>query len=214
MQYLMFGDIVKVNNSAYVGGNWYWGSRGDCSLLSSYPHMYDFTTSVVRSNNQYSMTSGAVAPFMQGYWTTMAAVGSYIHAEIDGSVWKSSPDSSIDTNNVLISPSTICSFFRGLNTWNSQAILTPIHLDALGSSSLWQYLGYIEHIRFIRIDNYNLGDIITIGSDRWKVFPCVYKDTVARNTPPYQTSYPANPYYYIGLKSSGTLGFAIRYDGP
>lgn len=213
MNYLMFGDIVKVNDSAYVGGDWYWGTRGDLSGLVNNHMIYGFDADSIDSNYDGAV-SGSVMPFMQTFWTTTLKMGSYIHAEIDNSIWKTASYSTLTTNHVKLSPTTLCSIFRGLNTWNSQAVLVPIHLDALGGSSLWHYLGYVEHIRLIRIDNYNIGDIVTIGSDRWKVFPCFYKDTAYRNSQSIGVTTVGHVNYYTTVKSSGTLGFAIRYDGP
>ena len=86
------------------------------------------------------------------------------------------------------------------NKWNGQALLvTPeIYFGALGNT-FKMYLGYIEHLRFIRIDNYNLGDTITLGSDQWKVFSFAQKNASIRDG------------NISGTGLSGTGGFACRY---
>ena len=82
------------------------------------------------------------------------------------------------------------------SAWNSEAVLLPIRAfsTAYGDSKVAMVLD-VAHARAMRIDNHQPGDIITLGADRWMVFPWYHKSAAESST------------------SSGRLGWAIRYDG-
>lgn len=86
------------------------------------------------------------------------------------------------------------------NAYNNQAVLLPIqcYTTAYGSSKVALVVD-VKSIRAISINNLNPGEIITLGADRWKVFPWYKKTT--------ETS-------IIQGDSTGKYGFAVRYDGP
>jgi hypothetical protein len=52
------------------------------------------------------------------------------------------------------------------------------------------------HARFVSIANLDDQQIITLGTDKWKVYPWMRRGAA-----------------YDGLNSSGNCGHAIRYDG-
>ncbi|MCP8465187.1 hypothetical protein NK553_14640 [Pseudomonas sp. ZM23] len=87
------------------------------------------------------------------------------------------------------------------NAWNSEAILLPIRVFLPRPSNKLSLVADIEHARYTRVDNYTPGDIITLGADRWKVFPWYLKNAAARTG-------GAN------VTHSGTFGWAVRYEGP
>lgn len=87
------------------------------------------------------------------------------------------------------------------NAWNAQTVLVPICVTSSAASSKYQVVAELRHARYMRNDNYNDIDIITIGSDQWRVYPFFRKDSSARDG--------GN-----GVGHSGTLAHAIRYDGP
>ena len=198
MQWIMFGDISKVHASAYVGGNWVWATKGVSPHLPSM--FYSISDTLLNSNSLTN--SGLSIPFSDVQSVSTTNTSGVIHAEIDGQIFAvpSNTNSITIQGRVKLTNYTIRTLFRTPNTWNSQAILIPIHLEMLMQSSLHGYLGFIEHVRLIRIDNYELGDIITLGSDTWKVYPCMQKDTVYRNGSSG-----------VVTDRSGTLGFAVRY---
>ena len=86
------------------------------------------------------------------------------------------------------------------NNWNSEAVLLPIRCWKGRPSFRVSLTADLEHARYTRIDNYEPGEIITLGSDRWKVFPWYRKNVAARNGG-------------SGLTHTGTFGWAIRYEG-
>lgn len=88
------------------------------------------------------------------------------------------------------------------SAWNSEAALLPLR------AFIERTTGYkvslvadLEHARTLRIDNLSPGEILTIGSSKWMVFPWYAKNTAERNGGQ-------------GKNHSGTLGWAIRYEGP
>jgi hypothetical protein len=195
IQVIMFGDLVKVHNSAYVGGNWFFASRG--GIITDNVKLSACSDIAIQSQ---TTIGGAVSiPFSL---LLTESGGSHednnggLHCKIDGNIWYQ--DNDYYNYKVSLTDYTISALFRSPNSWNNQAQLIPIHLQYTMASALYSYIGYVEHLRFIRVDNYEIGDIITLGSDKWKVFPWYIKNVVSRNG----NSVSAD---------SGTLGFACRY---
>jgi hypothetical protein len=188
-QTIWFGDIVKVHSSAFVGGNFYFGSKnGTLTNSSGLSTISDTNLSGGTSSPQ---TAGSCIPFDN---TTSIAAAAKIHAKIDSAVW----DVEI-SKKVTLCDWVVSTLFRSPNSWNSQAILIPMHLQFAMASSLYAYIGYIEHVRLLRIDNYEIGDVITLGSDSWKVFPFISKNATLRNGG-----------LSVTTNHSGTVGFAVR----
>lgn len=91
------------------------------------------------------------------------------------------------------------------NSWNSEAVLLPIRIHKHRPSYKVSMVADLEHARYTRVDNYMPGEIVTIGSDRWKVFPWYRRNVSTRNA-------SATASTIIG--HTGTFGWAIRYEGP
>ena len=87
------------------------------------------------------------------------------------------------------------------SAWNSESVLLPLMAMLERPSFKSSLVLSLNDARRCRIDNFAPGDILTIGSDQWKVFPWYKKDVAARNGG-------------SGIDHSGTLGWAIRYEGP
>lgn len=83
-------------------------------------------------------------------------------------------------------------FFRQPNQWNQESILMPIRVYANRSSGFISPVLECAHARFVSIANLDDKQIITLGSDRWKIYP----------------------YGLRGAAGSGNAGHAFRYDGP
>jgi hypothetical protein len=134
-------------------------------------------------------TSGAQAASSANYW---------LHSDLDGQGWILAQD----INSVPVGISASAPFIGILpNSWNSEAVLLPVRCYKFRASNKVSLVADLEHSRYTRIDNYAPGEIITIGSDRWKVFPCYRKNTAARNGG-------------ASIGHTGTFGWAIRYEGP
>ena len=87
------------------------------------------------------------------------------------------------------------------SAWNSEAALLPIRAWKERPSFKASLIADLANARHIRIDNLAGGDILTIGSDKWKAFPWYRKGAAARNGG-------------TGIDHTGTFGWAIRYQGP
>lgn len=88
---------------------------------------------------------------------------------------------------------------RSPNAWNSEGVLLPIQVYQAAAESKVRLVIEVRHARYLRIDNYEPEDIITLGADRWKVYPGYRKNSAARDS---------------GGQATGTFGWCIRYDGP
>lgn len=91
------------------------------------------------------------------------------------------------------------------NSWNSESVLLPIMAWKERSGYKSSMVADLLNARHVRIDNFTPGDIITIGPDKWKVFPWYIKNAIYRDgTVGTLTTYD----------HTGTFGWAIRYEGP
>ena len=88
------------------------------------------------------------------------------------------------------------------SVWNSEATLLPIRVLKERPSFKASLIADIANARYVRIDNLTPGDVLTLGADRWKVFPWYVKNSAARNGST------------AAISHTGTFGWAIRYQGP
>ena len=87
------------------------------------------------------------------------------------------------------------------SVWNSEATLLPLRVFKLRPSFKASLVIDLVNARHIRVDNFTPGDILTLGADRWKVYPWYIKNSALRNGG-------------TGINHTGTFGWAIRYQGP
>lgn len=87
------------------------------------------------------------------------------------------------------------------NAWNGESVLQPIQVYTSRTGGTCSMTAQLAHARWVMIDNLVDGQILTFGPDKWKVYP-LWKRS-ARNFGPSQSS-----------GGTGTMGHAIRYDGP
>lgn len=90
---------------------------------------------------------------------------------------------------------------RQPNIWNNESILIPIKIFESVTSGKVRYITELINARYLRIDNYEPEQIVSIGNDKWKIYPFYRKNTSERN-------------YANQASHSATFGWAIRYDGP
>jgi len=163
---------------------------------------------VGNQNPAISPIAGAELSFGYGcaaiFWRTntgglVNAHDHWVHSDIDDQGWWSGQ--SVGAAAVGIKPVVP---LIGLlpNSWNSEAVLLPMRAYKIGPSNKLSMTVDLEHARYTRVDNYSPGEIIQIGSDRWMVLPFYRKNTAARDG----SSQPAD--------HTGTMGWAIRYEGP
>lgn len=92
---------------------------------------------------------------------------------------------------------------RSPSAWSSTAVLIPIYITALRASTTRSIVADIRNARYVRIDNYEPEQILTLGAEKWKIFPFHKKDSSAGNRDGGSLA-----------DHSGTFGWALRYDGP
>jgi len=95
------------------------------------------------------------------------------------------------------------------NTFNTQATLIPINIYVGRASAFNSIVGEPGHTRYVNIKHYNIGDIITLGAEKWMVFPHAEKSAHSLTDPGSTTSSTDT-----SKCQTGYLGFAVRYDGP
>lgn len=92
------------------------------------------------------------------------------------------------------------------NQWNQEIVLLPVRFVKARGSSLYSLIGEIDQIRFTRNTYLNDGDVITLGTEKWKVYPAYSKNaSVPDGSLETPTGSPGH---------SGTYAIAVRYDGP
>lgn len=176
-------------------GNWYGGSfaYGGTGISSG---------AYLTGGSGGANNSNANCPGL--FWGTAVignVKGSYVHHGLDAGAWSGNnwgnsiggSANAINYNGILLASLP--------NAWNGEIALLPIQPLVGRSSGLYSVVTDIAHARYARIDNYEPGDIITLGTDRWRVYPWWVKNAAARDGGD-------------GVPHTGTLGWAIRYDGP
>ncbi|WP_236200241.1 hypothetical protein [Pseudomonas pseudonitroreducens] len=154
-------------------------------------------------NPNYGFSASVGAPF----WNTVTNFDAGSHQDaicsgIDGVRWpyRTLPFSRAVDSFQAVEPSYPL-ISRSPSAWNSEAILLPIQGYVFRASNKASLVVDLENARYVRVDNYEPGQIITLGSDRWRIYPFYRKNTAARDGG-------------MGIDHSGTFGWAIRYDGP
>lgn len=104
-------------------------------------------------------------------------------------------------------PAAYAHISRSPSPWNQESPIIPIKGYVQRASNKCSLALDLVNARYVRVDNYAPGEVITLGPDRWKVFPFYLKSTDARDG-------SASLWLGGSIDHSGTFGWAIRYDGP
>jgi hypothetical protein len=138
------------------------------------------------------------------FWGTGAAFTGlrnwYCRADLDANGWSIVSGASVEDAGPGVAPLAPLVAIQP-NVWNTESVLLPLRAYATRPSSKTSLIVDLQNARIFRIDNVSPGDILTIGPDKWKVFPWYRKDAAARNGGQ-------------GVNHTGTFGWAIRYEGP
>lgn len=199
-QWMAFGSIVKYGS--WTGGNWFGATHVENYAMPDDQVLMSATASAGNSGSPYYRAS---SPAM--FWNAenrelfggsyFGSRSTHLHCQLDGYIW---PGAGNNTDPFPSFPQYADPIHsRTPNAWNAQAVMTPIWLFLPRPDTYVSPIGHVEHVRSLRVANYNPGDIITLGSEKWKVFPWFQKNTVTPDG---------------GVGHSGTFGFAVRYDGP
>lgn len=194
-QWIAFG---KSGTASLPGtGNWAGGSFGVPSEgRYTYSHVrWPFVAITAAAGGGGNQDAPSTALF----WNTDGSVNpispknatSTLHHGLGGTTW------SMVTPAMRTAAPAIA---RSPSAWNQEAILIPIQPIFVLPESKVAIVGELKHARYLRIDNYNPGELITLGADRWRVYPWYRKNSSVRNGG-------------IDIDHTGTFGWAIRYDG-
>lgn len=176
-------------------GNWYGATLGQYNQHGE-GMLLDSTGGGAASGNGAS--SGAF------FWTSEAPGSNqncFVHHGLDGIGW-SGLNASVSTvgGGAAAITSAVTLVAISPNAWNSEAPLIPIPVCVGRGSGFFSLVAQPVHARYTRLDALTPGQVITIGTDQWMVFPWFSRNTTVRNGS-----------QAAGTLHSGTLGWAIRY---
>lgn len=182
-QFIAFGQS---NVPGIVGtGNWYAGSDID---RNGTPTGVDART--IGGYMEAGYINGGLFQGLQGY---PASMNGAVDHQLDsatwlvrgawGDLWAAMPNN----------PSS----------WNDESVLLPVTVYANRPSGFISCVAELAHARFVAIDNFTDRQVITLGSDKWMVYPWWQRGP--RAMPPGSTT---------TTTTTGTVGHAVRYDGP
>lgn len=190
VQYLAWGQSDQ--DGLTGSGNWVCGPLGGFTSYTTYGLHQDASVTYL-SNGRI-----AVGLFWNMGWSTDQDYfnNNYLHSAIDASYpwhlgYETGNPAGIKTIAELV--------LAQLNTFNSEAVLLPVRAYKQRSSSKISHVAELSNARHVRVDNYYAGQILTIGTDQWMVFPWYRKNTAARNG--------GN-----SIMHTGTYGVAIKYE--
>ena len=187
VQQLSFGTIKKI-------GSWVGGVYG--SATSSVLE-YNLTTLSLGMGLHIGYYCGAggmwVATVTDSRWVTEYPNAVIKCNVVAGGTWINNtahyaygPPDRIQFTPVLMS-----SFFVSAVDPNAPVpyLIEPT-IAVMPTASTYSIVGTIPNVRHLNIANLELGEVIEVGNDRWKVFPMLSK------------------------QHSGHIGYAVRYEGP
>lgn len=188
-KHFVFGQLEK--NSTYTGGAYFDGSFHDMTggintnFPDASPHRYLFDT----FGNGATGGTGRIRVDIDGKtnnWMNYGSSGAF----------------STESNMVKGATRTQYSLMAALqiaspNSFNQRTVLTPILIAAARGSGLFSLIGAPKDLRLVNMRDFNPGQIMTIGSDEWYVFPQTQKTLV------FNTNSSTLP-------SSGLYGYAYK----
>lgn len=191
-KHFMFGELEKAGS--YTGGHYFDATYHDMtenSSSSKNPNLPDNT------GHRYLFDAGGYgSPFYgtlrldydgkSGNWLSRGSQGA---STTDNNAYKSV---------VRYRYSRYWPFyFNSPSLFNQRTVLIPVDVFVGRGSNLFSPVGSVKDFRFLNIKNFTPGEILTLGSDEWYVFPHISK-TATWDDP--SSSVP----------SSGNYGYAYR----
>ncbi len=177
-------------------GGWYTGTLvGDATVSN-------IVIGAGTGNNIQYNGFGCPAPFWASQSATTGAdsgANSYVHHGLDAATWSAVTGTGPGGTTVIAAHSVLPMLSVSPNTWNGEASLLPIIATIARGSTKSSIVLQLKHARYLRNDNLSDGQVITLGPDKWKSYPFYRRSTANRNGGDNATT--------------GTFGWAIRYDG-
>lgn len=164
------------------------------------------------TNYQFSEAGNATYYYSQPglYWRSLnlnysaTYSESFIHTGLDGGDWATG---ATDTAGKASAADAVAPLLNRLpSAWNSESVLMPIQPMVYRPQNKLSVVADLGHARYVRNDNHDPAQIVTIGQERWRIYPFFRKNSVER----IRCNSTSNPL----LAHSGTFGLAVRYDGP
>jgi len=185
-QHLAFGNCLKYGN--WVGGQFLSATAGANS--SSLNPLQEYSR--VNNNAGYNTLGGSGAFLYSAYdnYQGPARSSSLFNADFDGVGWRANVDGNAVTLSETFGAAALAApFLKTLNPINLQPTMGPCLFVVGRPAGFSSIVGSMPHIRYLRVDNYQPGDVISVGSQKWIVFP--HRNVTNHNG-----------------------GWAIKYDGP
>lgn len=185
--YLAFGkSALIVSNNA----NGLWLSA--TALVGSFSH-----TNHVNINTTYGGAGGwvsliAPAPFWCRADSFAQQNNSIICHGLDNQLWSAGSVSAFCTFEPLIERMPTNNFL--------DSPLLPYNIYAYRPENKLSLVAQLTNVRCVRVDYYESEQILTLGHERWMVFPFYKKEIRSRNGGGW-------------IDHTGTFGWAIRYEG-
>lgn len=210
VQTLAFGQSPAEGNNG--SGNWVHGFHMAPASRQIYPNdmaLFPYG-SVVVGNYSAGAIYTLTIPFFSSTVTYSSSMESgqpsLMHGAISstGEIGWSDPRVAMTSyDNKGLSSALTLQPLLGLqpNTWNGEAVLLSCQIFQGRPERKISLIGELSHYRILRNDYLPDGSIITLGPDRWKIYPAYRRNTEKRDAGAFQDH-------------SGTIAFAIRYDGP
>lgn len=192
--YLAFGKSSLINNQ----GNGLWLSANACYYKAT---TWDGLAEAIYIATSYggagyTHSSSAFAPFWNRHGWQKNASNSTICHGMDDALWSSGTSRAYVSFEPLIS--------RLPTTHFADSPLLPYNIYLERPENKMSLICQFENARFLRIDNHEPEQIITLGHERWMVFPFYRKDVAVRDG----TDGSGRSFDH-----TGTFGWAIRYEG-
>lgn len=205
-QMLAFGKSPSSGNSG--SGNWVHGVSSAAQTTLTEKSFTILPEGITTSNDSYQYKLAGCAPFFLRVVYHGVSMASTIHGAINAAgepVWSAS-GIDLSAANGISSSLVMAELMRVQpNSWNLECALLPCQVFQRRLENKVSLIGELVHLRYLRNDYISDGEVVTLGPDRWKVYPIYRRNTAARNGTTAGTS---------PLDHSGTLAIAIRYDGP
>lgn len=184
--YLAFGKSTLLNNS---NGTGLW-------LCATSPRQFTYTSKNTENIEIHTTHGGyygrAVAPFWAlNEFSNGRCYYSICHG-LDNVLWSS------ESNKAYVNFAPLID--RLPTVYFSDSPLLPYNIYLERPENKISLIAQLQNARFVRVDNYEPEQIITLGHEKWIVFPFFRKNVQAKNGG-------------YGIDHTGTFGWAIRYEG-